>query len=164
MRLLLKSMLGVLLVTLVACSGGGKGKGPDEFAVVPTKPLTMPDDFTTLPTPNVGAANRVDQNPNKDAVAALGGDSAALDRTTVRGSETALLNSATRYGVAADIRQTLAAEDAQLRGRNGARLLERAVGQKIAPNAYKDQTLDNQRELLRLRQRGVRTPTAPPPQ
>ncbi len=164
MRLILKFMLMTSLTALVACSGGGKSsKGPDEFSVVPTKPLSMPADFTSLPTPNVGAANRVDQNPNQDAVAALGGNASALDRSGVRGSETALLNAATRYGIAGDIRQTLEVEDAELRRKNGARVLERLAGQKITERTYRSQRLNNQQELVRLRARGVRTPTAPPP-
>lgn len=163
MRILKASLLLVTIVSVAACSGRGNGgKGPDEFAVVPSKPLSMPTDFTSLPAPNVGGANRVDQYPNQDAVAALGGNGSALTQTTSRASETALLNSTTRYGVDANIRATLAKEDAAIRKNGGARLLERLAGQTISERTYRSQRLDVEAELIKLRARGVRTPTVPP--
>ena len=57
------------------------GNGPDEFAILPGKPLQAPENFTTLPTPTPGGTNLTDQNPNADGVAALGGNPAALTVT-----------------------------------------------------------------------------------
>ena len=45
---------------------------PEEFSIVPAKPLQAPENFTELPQPTPGGTNRTDQTPLKDAVAALG--------------------------------------------------------------------------------------------
>ena len=47
------------------------GDGPDEFGIVPTKPLQMPDDLNVLPSPTPGGGNLTDPTPLGDAVAAL---------------------------------------------------------------------------------------------
>ena len=47
---------------------------PDEFAILPTRPLSMPQDLNQLPQPTPGGPNITDPNPKGDAVAALGGD------------------------------------------------------------------------------------------
>lgn len=158
-----KSVLVLCAIVLSACSGG-KSQGPDEFAVVPTKPLTIPEDLITLPTPRPGTINRVDVEPNKDAVAALGGDASSLNPTVARASEGALLTATTRYGIDPNIRETLRAADKVQRKRKGARLLERLAGQTDSARAYREFTLDQYAELERLRRLGVRTPTAPPEQ
>ncbi|GHA59901.1 hypothetical protein GCM10008927_26910 [Amylibacter ulvae] len=156
-------LAGIAVFSLAACSGAGKSsKGPDEFAVVPTKPLTMPDDLNALPEPRPGALSRVDQEPNKDAVAALGGNGAALDGNLIRSSEQTLLRSAQRYGVDPSIRSTLATEDLKQRKDNPPRVLERLAGYSSTIRAYTKFELDADRELIRLRRLGVRTPTAPP--
>ena len=69
------------MVTLAACGGDRDpqlmnlraGQGPDEFAIVPPKPLEMPENLSELPDPTPGGFNRTDQNPEADAVIALGG-------------------------------------------------------------------------------------------
>ena len=148
-------------ISLSACSGGPK-KGPDEFSVLPTKPLEYPEDLSTLPEPNAQGINRADKRPIEDGVVALGGNADRLNSTTVFKHETALIAAAGRHGVTADIRQVLAAEDAEFRKRNKGKILERWVGSDIYTRRYKEYRLDEYAELLRLRKLGVRTPTAPP--
>src|SRR5690606_14313634 len=46
-------------------------RGPDEFSILPTKPLEAPKDFAALPPPTPGGKNLVDPTPDEDAVAAL---------------------------------------------------------------------------------------------
>ncbi len=43
-----------------ATKSGDGFHGPDEFAILPTKPLEMPADVAALPPPTPGAANRAD--------------------------------------------------------------------------------------------------------
>ena len=138
--------------------------GPDEFAILPTKPLQLPDDLTSLPEPDLGGANLVDPQPRHDAVAALGGRPERLDSDKIYGGEGALLTAATRYGTGANIRSVLANEDEQFRKKNGPKLFERLFGTDIYFRRYEGQTLQARRELARLRRLGARTPTAPPPE
>lgn len=137
--------------------------GPDEFAILPTKPLEMPDDLAALPEPEPGARNRVDPLPEQDAVAALGGRPERLDSPNTLPGEGALLAATQRRGTAANIRAVLAEEDADIRDRNGPRLLERWFGTDTYFRTYSDQTLEARNENERLRRRGVRTPSVPPP-
>lgn len=165
-------VLGTTLaaLTLAACGGAddprllnlrASGNGPDEFAVLPTKPLQAPDDFAQLPPPTPGGANLTDPTPEADLVAALGGNPAALARGGLEGG---VVSYASRYGVAPDIRQTLAAQDLELRRRNDGRLLERLFNVNVYYRAYRgqDMDLDQHRELDRFRRAGIRTPAVPP--
>lgn len=136
--------------------------GPDEFSILPNKPLEMPESLTDLPEPNPGAANRADLTPDKDAVAALGGKPALLDSTAVSGSEQALINTAGRYGVSPNIRQTLATEDKAFRAKNKGTVLERLFNTDVYLRSYEGVSLAANPELARLRQLGQRTPAAPP--
>ncbi len=133
--------------------------GPDEFAILPPKPLQVPESFTDLPEPSPGGANLTDPTPNADAVAALGGDITGGAR-----GDAGLLNHATRYGVSPEIRSVLAAEDLEWRRDNRGRPLERLFKVNVYFDAYRDQWLDQQAELRKWRQRGIRTVSAPPPQ
>jgi hypothetical protein len=137
-------------------------RGPDEFSILPTKPLQAPPDFTSLPPPTPGARNLVDPTPDEDAVAALGGNPAALSRGGIPGTDGAMVTYASRYGVQSNIRQDLAAADLQYRRDNDGRLLERLFNVNVYFKAYKKQELDQYRELERFRRAGVRTPAAPP--
>lgn len=132
--------------------------GPDEFGIVPTNELQLPADRSTLPTPTVGGTNRADPNPEADAIAALGGNIARAN-TNASG----LVSHASRFGVASDIRGTLATEDLAFRGDNRGRLLERLLNNNTYFQAYRAQSLDRYAELERLRRSGVQTPSAPPP-
>ena len=51
----------------------GIGGKPDEFMVLPTRPLEMPESFAALPPPTPGAVNRVDYRPHAEAVSGLTG-------------------------------------------------------------------------------------------
>jgi hypothetical protein len=84
-RLTTSALLGACIFTLAACSAGtpqlmnlrNNEEGPDEFAVLPTAPLEMPENLASLPEPTPGAPNRVDPDPEADAIAALGGNASA---------------------------------------------------------------------------------------
>lgn len=131
--------------------------GPDEFAVLPTEPLEIPDDVATLPEPTPGGRNRVDPDPEAQAIAALGGNPGRA-----QGASAALMAHATRFGIEAGIRQTLAAEDLAFRERNDGLFFERVFNINIYPREYQALALDQDAELERLRAAGVRTPGAPP--
>jgi hypothetical protein len=113
--------------------------------------------MAALPEPTPGARNRVDPDPEGDAIAALGGNPA---RAAGAGSD--LVSYSTRFGVSGDIRPVLAAEDEEFRRRNDGRVLERMFGTNVYFEAYRRQALDRYAELERLRRMGVRTPAAPP--
>jgi len=157
------------LALLAACDSGDpklmniRTDTPDEFRVLPTKPLEQPTDYTALPAPTPGGTNLVDPNPRGDAVAALGGDAS---RTVANGrifaGEQGLVSYVSRYGVPADIRTTLAAEDLQWRKDHNGKLLERMFNVNVYYKSYKPMALDQQLELARLRGLGIWTPTAPP--
>jgi len=132
------------------------GDGPDEFAILPNKPLTQPQDYTALPQPTPGGANRADVTPIADATLALGGNPAGGI------SDGGLVNHASRFGRDATIREQLAREDLEFRRQNNGRLLERAFNVNVYYKAYRKQSLDQYNELERLRRLGVRTVSAPP--
>lgn len=140
-------------------TGNTPTEGPDEFAIVPSKPLALPDSFANLPSPTPGAGNRADPTPQADAVAALGGRPGASVGTAGDG---ALVRHAGRFGTTSAIRATLAAEDLDFRRDNDARFLERLFNTNVYFRAYESQTLDSYAELERMRRAGIRTPSAPP--
>lgn len=149
---------------MAACGGGEPelmnlraGDGPDEFGILPPKALELPPDLATLPAPTPGGANLTDPNPRAEAIAALGGNPSG----GVAG-DAALLNYTARYGRAADIRQTLAAEDYAFRDQNRGRVLERLFNKTVYYRSYRNMSLDQTAELKRWRARGVPTPSAPP--
>lgn len=135
---------------------------PDEFAILPTKPLSMPDDLAVLPVPTPGGANRTDPTPLADAVGALGGNPARLSQTGIAAGDGALVAYAGRGGVDPAIRGTLATEDEAWRAANSRRLLETLARTNVYLRAYRPMTLDTQAELQRWRRAGARTPSAPP--
>ncbi|MEM7719162.1 MAG: DUF3035 domain-containing protein [Pseudomonadota bacterium] len=136
-----------------------RGAGPDEFAVLPTKPLEIPQNLASLPPPTPGAGNRTDQTPQLDAIAALGGNPAALSRASTDG---ALVAYSRRFGVDPNIRAELAADDLEFRRRNDGRPLERLFDVNVYFRAYESMSLDQYRELERLRRAGIRTSAVPP--
>ena len=162
-----KLTVGAMVLTLAACASGepdllrlsNDGPGPDEFAVLPNKPLEQPTDFSNLPAPTPGGTNRTDQTPLADAIAALGGRQGGAT-APVQGP--AMIARATRFGVQPDIRAQLAAEDRAFRENNRGKFLERLFSTYTYFSAYERQQLDQYRELERLRRLGVRTPAAPP--
>lgn len=169
---------GMILVAVLALSACSRpqgdlnlrdlrafGTGPDEFSVLPAKPLEMPTDMASLPAPTPGGANLTDQNPLADGVAALGGRPAALAAQGVAAPDAALVRHAARNGVSADIRMTLAAEDDAFR-RDRSRFTRFRLFRDVDRyhEVYKSEMTDPYAELRRFRRMGVPTPAAPPAQ
>ena len=160
----------LVLLGLSACGGGRPGmlnlrgdkQGPDEFSVLPGKPLQAPSDYASLPSPTPGGSNLTDPTPNADAVAALGGNPAALSATGLPVSDGVLLNHARRYGVEAGVREQLAAADAERREGSGLFPTFGNLGNARYYRIYSRERLDQARELERLRALGIKTPSAPP--
>lgn len=163
------------VLAMSACGGRNKdpqlmnirpaGNGPDEFAILPSKPLQAPDFEAALPTPTPGGGNLSDPTPKADAVAALGGNPARVATTgpgVIGRGDGTLVSHAGRFGVNAGIRQRLAAEDLEFRRNHKGKLLERWFNVNVYFKAYKKASLDQYRELARFRRLGVRTPSAPP--
>jgi hypothetical protein len=163
------SLILIMALGLAAC-GGNKGlrdlqdpsAGPEEFAIVPNKPLKTPENYSSLPVPTPGSANLGDATPKQDAIAALGGNPARATDQNVPASDGALLASASRYGVPGNIRATTAAEDADFRKRRGRFTNIRLFKTDRYVQVYKSQVLDAQATLNAGRRAGVKTPTAPP--
>ena len=164
------AIAGAALLMLAACGGGkdvpnlmnvrSETNGPDEFSILPPKPLELPEDLAALPEPTPGGENLTDPRPFDDAIVALGGKPQATGG--VPAGDGALYSYATRKGVTAGIRQTLAAEDLEFRQKNDGRLLERIFNVNVYFKAYRKQSLDQYAELERWRRAGARTPSAPP--
>jgi hypothetical protein len=148
----------MLLLAVAACNRGGRA-GPDEFSVLPTRPLELPQSLSSLPAPTPGGLNLTDPNPTGDAIAALGG--AQTNAGGIPASDAALVAQVSRNGTDPAIRLTLAQEDAGLRRRaQRGQDLNRARYLRV----YAGQALDAYAELLRFRNAGVQVPSAPPPQ
>jgi len=170
MSLTKRTVVLVLVATLglSACSRDKLGTmmnlrseaGPDEFAILPTKPLEIPKDIAALPEPTPGGTNLTDPTPELDATAALGGKPKLVTRKGIE--NTGIVAVAGRYGIAEDIRETLAEEDVEFRKENPGRLLERWFRVTTYFRSYEEQSLDSYAELRRLRRSGVRTPAVPP--
>ncbi len=141
-------------VSVAGCSGSGQKKRADEFAVLPTIPLEIPDDVTTLPVPNDGQ-NLVDKRPKASAIAALGGRAGA-GRSS--GDDASLLGVAMRFGVEPDIAEVLYKEGAAARRSARGTGVERAFGYNAVKRAYKNQTLNEEAEAARLLALGVFVP------
>jgi hypothetical protein len=166
MRLMRPIAFLMLLLSITACANTGlrdlrgTGDGPDDFIVNPTKPLFEPDNYKTLPAPTPGQSNITDPTPLQDGVAALGGrlgDPSAA----VPSRDGAVVNHASRFGVNAGIRTTLAAEDADFRKRRGRFTQYRIVPVDRYNQAYKKQALDPARVDRQSRRAGAATPSAP---
>ncbi|WP_107817159.1 DUF3035 domain-containing protein [Celeribacter persicus] len=139
------------VTALVACGQGRERvpnrvkTGPDEFSIVPAKPLEKPASYNDLPVPTPGGSNRTDATPNADAIVALGG------RVPTGGVDGGIVSYASRYGVDPRIRADLAEDDAKKR-----------TGRGSYERAYKRFALDSYEEWLRLRALGIQVPSAPP--
>lgn len=170
---LVLAVAGAALITLSGCANRDKtpqlmhirsdSNGPDEFAILPPKPLEMPDDLAVLPEPTPGGDNRTDPRPHDDVALALGGKPRAASEG-VPAADGALYSHAARNGVQGGIRETLASEDLEYRQQNNGRLLERIFGTNVYFRAYRKQQLDQHSELDRWRSAGAKGPSAPPRQ
>lgn len=162
------ALVAAAMLTLAACGGGDPqlmnlqpaGSGPDEFAILPPKPLQLPEDLKSLPEPTLGGDNLTDPNPEADIAAALGGN--LREGTGVPAGDSALVNHSARYGRSASIRPDLAAADLEHRRDNKGRILERLLNVNVYFKAYASESLDQQAELRKWRRRGARTVSAPP--
>jgi hypothetical protein len=156
------------MLILAGCAGDGppqlmnlrSGQGPDEFGILPPKPLELPENLSELPEPTLGGANRTDPQPFDDAIVALGGKPGAAGG--IPSGDSGLYSHAARFGVEGGIREKLAAEDLEWRRDNKGRILERLFNVNVYFKAYRKQWLDQQSELARWRKVGVKTPSAPP--
>lgn len=169
MRVPLGAIILTAAVVAAGCSDKGlrtvqsSGTGPDEFNVMPVKPLTPPKDYDVLPVPTPGSPNLVDMNPKADAVAALGGNPAALSpNAPVPAADSALVAQASRYGVPANIRTALAESDAEFRKRMARSGRIRLFPVDRYEQAYRREKLDPFRQNDAFRKAGAQTPTAPP--
>ncbi len=158
-------------VALVACDRNegprlmniaSSGQGPDEFSIIPNKPLRAPESYTELPPPTPLGRNRADASPLADAVVALGGDPAATRQGGVPSADLQLVRHTDRYGRNDRIRAELAAADLRFRRENQGRVLERVLDVNVYFEAYEHMSLDKYAELERFRAIGIRTPAAPP--
>ncbi len=164
MRAIMLSVLALALMT--ACGNTDRplrdlrssGGGPDEFAVIPQRPLVIPQTLT-LPEPTPGGTNLADPNPNADAIAALGGNAAAQRAGGVPAGDAALVAQASRYGVDPAVRAQLAAEDEAFRQRRSRANVFNPLGRDRYFPAYARQALDARAELARLRGLGIAVPT-----
>ncbi|MEM8630531.1 MAG: DUF3035 domain-containing protein [Pseudomonadota bacterium] len=172
MKMRLTLWIAVLALVAAGCSRGDpellnlaantRTDGPDEFAVVPNRPLVIPENLASLPPPRPGAENRADANPQVDVVVALGGSAASAQLDGNLRADQAFVVQVTRYGVDGNIRQQLAEEDLIYRRANDGRLLERWFNLNIYFDAYEPQSLNQHAEMERLRRAGVATASAPP--
>ncbi len=127
--------------------------GPDEFAVLPIKPLEIPADVSTLPEPTPGGANLTDPTPEADVARALGGHVSP----PVAGADAALVSYAGRYGVPADSRARGSAR--HRRSANGRGFF---LWRWLSSGRFTGQALDPYAETERLQALGVVTPAPPP--
>lgn len=165
MRITACALIAVAL--LAACENKGlrqitsRGDGPDEFIVVPAKPLEQPENFAALPAPTPGGINRTDQRPLETSVAKLGGQRGSVN-APIPGRDAALVNRATRFGVEPDIRASLAEADAEFRKRQSRLTQIRLFPEDLYNRAYRREVLDAGQTAKAFRRAGVATPTAPP--
>lgn len=168
MRIPLSVIMLAGTVAVAGCSNQGlrqlraPGTGPDEFMIVPAKPLTQPADYAVLPAPTPGGGNLTDQHPNSDAVAALGGRPSALEAGGIPATDGALVAAAGRRGVQPGIRTTLAESDAQFRKRQARMSSLRLFPVDRYSQAYRKQALEPFDRAAAARRANLGTPTSPP--
>ena len=169
MRAISLSVLALALLT--ACANTDRplrelrsaGGGPDEFAVIPQRPLVIPQTLT-LPEPTPGGTNLADPNPTAEAIAALGGNAAAQRAGGVPAGDAALVAQAGRYGVDPAIRAELAAQDEAFRQRRSRVNVFNPLGRDRYFPAYAGQALNARAELARLQRLGIAVPNPVMPQ
>ena len=154
-----KALTVLVAMSVAGCAGQrpltphAVSQGPDEFSVVPNKPLEPPTSYSELPVPTPARANLADATPKQDAVAALGG------RLPLAGLDGGIVSHASRYGVDPAIRAALAESDERFQKRRQATSL---IPRRFAyERAYRGQALNAWAEWERLRALGVVVPSAP---
>lgn len=163
------TLLTMTVLALAACSTDPHlmniqhgQSSPDEFAILPTKPLQMPESLNVLPPPTPGGSNITDPTPEADAIAALGGNGGFVGQRGVGTNDGALLAYTGRLGRDSNIRQVTAQEDVAYRSRHSRKLLEVLARSNVYYRAYKPMTLDSWTEVERWRAAGAQTPNNPP--
>lgn len=168
MRTSLALIIVASSLAVAGCSSKGlkdirsTGSGPDEFGILPVKPLTAPKDYQVLPAPTPGGSNLTDPTPTTDAMLALGASSSALQSASVPAAEQSLVTAASRYGVPPNTRASLAQEDAKFRKRQGRMTRIRLFPVDRYEQAYRGQSIDPYQQADGFRRAGVPTPSAPP--
>lgn len=163
-------LIAGLAISLLSACGGGKtlhdmrtsSGGPDDFSVLPTHALELPETLSILPAPTPGGSNITDPNPTGDAIAALGGRPSVASAGGIPAADSALVAQAGRYGTSPTIRADLAAIDANFRRRKSRGNFFNFLSGDRYFRAYASQSLDAYAELIRFRNAGVATPSAPP--
>ena len=136
-------------------------KGPEEFTVVPLKPLEQPSDYATLPKPKNAAPSITDPTPIADAITALGGTVDSRNTTRIPSSDRALIQRTDRFGTTPNIRAMLALEDAQFRKSKTKMRYSLFKSRDPYSQLYEAETLDAFAELQKFRAAGVTTPAVP---
>lgn len=161
------AMMGVVF-GLAGCADKGlrqltsNSQGPDEFMLLPVKPLSVPDSYAILPAPTPGGANLVDPNPVNDAIVALGGRVSETTPGAIPSSDSALVAASSRYGVEPNIRQALDESDAAFRKRQGRATRLRLFRVDRYSQVYRKQSLDPFAVEDGFTRAGIATPSAPP--
>jgi hypothetical protein len=161
------AVLVLIPLALAGCANDGlrdirgSATGPDEFMVRPVKPLAEPVNYTSLPVPTPGQANLTDRDAIAEGIEAFGGRPQATDGG-IPASDGALVQQASRFGVASNIRQELGETDAAFRKRKARFTQFKVVPTDRYNQAYSRQSLDAAAEAERWRRAGARTPSAPP--
>ncbi len=140
----------------------GDGDGPDEFLVLPGKPLQQPESFSVLPTPTPGGSNITDATPLQDGVTALGGR-LSDPNAGIPAGDGAVVRHASRFGTDPAVREKLAEEDAAFRKRRARFTQIRLFRVDRYYEAYDKQDIDPHKVNTAYERAGVKTPTAPPP-
>lgn len=154
----------VAALALAGCSGGlagslrsaGVAGKPDEFMVLPTRPLEMPADLASLPAPQPGTPNRVDYQPRQEAIAGLSG------RPGVPGNADGAALVVAAGPRDPNVRGALAAEDAEWRRVHRGRLLERWIIRDPSVVSYAPMVLDVPLAFEQARAAGKAVPAASP--
>lgn len=166
MRLTFGVMVLIAATGLSACAKKGlreldaRRNSPDEFLVLPSKPLEAPTTYASLPEPTPGGANLTDRNPSAEAVAALGGRVAPAGG--VPSGDAALVAAASRHGVTQDIRPELAEADAALRKRNAFLAKFKLFRVDRYAEIYQRDSIDSGTVAGAYRGAGIPVPSAPP--
>lgn len=165
MKLRVISVIAVMAVS--ACSNDGlrdlrgSGDGPDEFLILPSKPLQAPESLSVLPEPTPGGTNITDATPLEDGVAALGGRR-GNPKAGIPASDGTLVAHSSRYGTNPEIRTELASADEKFRKRRGRLTQIRLFRTDRYFEVYRRQGIKTRQLNDQYERAGVKTPTSPP--
>jgi len=133
---------------------------PDEFLVVPQKPLETPADLSRLPAPDPGADALVMIDFEDNLLRALGGRPNSSG--AVPASDSAFVGAARAgAGTTPNIRALVRAEDQAFRDARAGRI-ERLAKNRKAVTVYDPMLLDPVVEAARMQALGVKIPAVPP--